>query len=163
MNGVDIVVLGLWSLGLLFGLMKGALGLVLPLVGLAVGLGLANRYDSTLAQSLFDTSATVARMGAFALILLAVLVTVALVVWLLRRLLSMLLLGWLDRVAGAVLGLSLSVVTTNLFLSIMAMAAYDPVESYLQGSTLASWLAQHFPSFLSMLPSGWEDLRRLFP
>ncbi|MEK7281898.1 MAG: CvpA family protein, partial [Chloroflexota bacterium] len=146
MNGIDIVILGLWLLGLLFGLMKGALGLVLPLFGLAVGLGLANKYASTLAQSLFDTSATVARVGSFALIVFAVLVTVAIVVWLLRRLLSMLLLGWIDRVAGAVLGLSLSVVTTNLFLSIMAMAAFGPVENYLQGSTLASLLAQHFPS-----------------
>jgi len=106
MNWVDWIVLAITAASVLAGLMRGAVRTVFSVVGIAVAFVAATRESGAvgmvLARWLPDPAAAAA---GFLFVFLGIAFVFTLLGWLLRKLLQGLALTWLDRTAGAALGL----------------------------------------------------------
>jgi len=106
MNWVDWMILAVTAVSVFAGLMRGAVRTVFSIVGIAVAFVMASRESGAvgmvLARWLPESAAAVA---GFLFVFLGIALVFTLVGWLLRKLLQGLALSWLDRSAGAVLGL----------------------------------------------------------
>lgn len=107
MSGIDITILAVVLFCGIMGLYWGIIRQVLAIVGFVAGLILAVTYERDVADLLSSwvTDDTVARIIAFIVIMLAVSGAVSLIASLLHKLAGLLFLGWVDHLAGAVLGL----------------------------------------------------------
>lgn len=163
MNWIDLVLIILLGLSVLFGLWRGILKTVLLLAGLIAGIALAGRFYASLASHLpIVPQGNAARAIAFALIVIAVLVVAYLLAIALKKMLSWLWLGWLDHLAGAVLGLALGAFSLGALLGIMARFSFLGLDEAIASSRLASVLVSRLPLLLALLPSEFESLRTFF-
>ena len=107
MEIIDWIIIGVVAVGTVLGFAKGALRQIATLVGLVAGLLLARALYLTVGERMaveFGTSATVAQIIAFFLIWILVPIALLWVASLLTRVLEVVHLGILNRLAGAVLG-----------------------------------------------------------
>ena len=107
MSTLDLIILIILGLGILLGLVKGALKQLAGLLGLVVGLLAAKAMYATVADHVFirvTDNLTVAQALAF----LAIWVVVPLLFWLVATLLTRAMeavsLGWINRLLGGLLG-----------------------------------------------------------
>ena len=107
MEVIDIIILILIGVGVIQGLMKGSMKELASVVGFVAGLLLARALFGTVAEQLapaLGTSITIAQILSFILIWVAVPIGCSLVASVLTKALEVVLLGWLNRLAGAMLG-----------------------------------------------------------
>ena len=107
MEIIDWIIIGVVAVGTVLGFSKGVLRQVATLVGLIAGLLLARALYVTVGERMaveFGTSATVAQIIAFFLIWILVPIALLWVASLLTKVLEVVHLGILNRLAGAVLG-----------------------------------------------------------
>ena len=107
MEVIDIIILVLIGVGVIQGLMKGSIKQLASIVGFVAGLLLARGLFATVAEQLapaLRTSITVAQILSFILIWVAVPIGCSLVASVLTKALDVINLGWLNRLAGALLG-----------------------------------------------------------
>ena len=139
MNWVDLVILGTIALVALSGLRSGLLVPVAGVGGLALGVVFAVQYHGELAFALTEhvDGEVVRRVAAFAAIVLGTVIAARFAASMLKKLLSFLVLGWVDRVAGLLAGTALAIVALGtasyLLQGMEATALNDPF----QRSTLA--------------------------
>ncbi|MDY6917345.1 MAG: CvpA family protein [Chloroflexota bacterium] len=160
MNWLDIVIIVYLALSVLGGLAMGMIRTVLSLAGLLVGIFLAGRYYASLGSALPIGDANVANIVAFAIILAAVMLLAALVAFFLRRLIALVMLGWADRLLGAVFGLLVGGLFSAAALA--ACAHFGIGEGVIQGSGIARFLLALFPAVLVLLPSEFDAVRQFF-
>lgn len=161
MNWLDIVILIVIALTTLGGLFIGLIASGLSLVGIIVGVILAGRYYLPLSQHLgFIPSESAARIVAFAIILVGVMIVAMVLALILRRLASLIQLGWLDRLGGAVFGLATGALLCGTVLAIWVKFA--GAGASVSGSALASLLLEHFPVVLGLLPAEFDAVRSFF-
>ena len=107
MEVIDIIILILIGVGVIQGLMKGSIKQLASIVGFVAGLLLARALFGTVAEQLapaLGTSITIAQILSFILIWVAVPIGCSLVASVLTKALDVVNLGWLNRLAGAMLG-----------------------------------------------------------
>ena len=107
MEVIDIIILILIGVGVIQGLMKGSIKQLASIVGFVAGLLLARALFGTVAEQLapaLGTSITIAQILSFILIWVAVPIGCSLVASVLTKALEVVHLGWLNRLAGAMLG-----------------------------------------------------------
>ena len=107
MEIIDWIIVGVVAVGTVLGFAKGALKQVATLVGLIAGLLLARALYLSVGERMaveFNTSATVAQIIAFFLIWILVPIGLLWVASLLTRVLEVVNLGILNRLAGALVG-----------------------------------------------------------
>ena len=107
MEVIDIIILILIGVGVIQGLMKGSMKELAAIVGFVAGLLLARALFGTVAEQLapaLRTSITVAQILSFILIWVAVPIGCSLIASVLTKALDVVNLGWLNRLAGALLG-----------------------------------------------------------
>ena len=107
MEVIDIIILALIGVGVIQGLMKGSIKQLASIVGFVAGLLLARALFGTVAEQLapaLGTSITIAQILSFILIWVAVPIGCSLVASVLTKALDVVNLGWLNRLAGALLG-----------------------------------------------------------
>ena len=107
MEVIDIIILILIGVGAIQGLMKGSIKVLASIVGFVAGLLLARALFGTVAEQLapaLGTSITVAQILSFILIWVAVPIGCSLIASVLTKALAVVNLGWLNRLAGALLG-----------------------------------------------------------
>ena len=107
MDIIDIIILLLIGVGVIQGLMKGSIKQLASIVGFVAGLLLARALFATVAEQLapaLHTSITVAQILSFILIWVAVPIGCSLIASVLTKALEVINLGWLNRLAGALLG-----------------------------------------------------------
>ena len=138
MNALDVFLLVIIGGALVYGLWKGFVRIALGVAGFGFGLALAFRLADRGPRwfgSVFS-SATLARFVAFFVVLVGALIVTGLVAWLAGKALSAVGLSWMDRLAGAVVGLA-----GGLLVSIGVLLALTsflpPGSSLLRGSRLA--------------------------
>ena len=161
MNWLDIVILLVIIIATFLGLWIGLIRAALFLVGIIVGVFLAGRYYLPLSQHLsFIGDEGIARVAAFAIILVGVILVALLLAWLLSRLTSLALLGWVNRLGGAVFGLLLGALFCGAVLAIWVkfLGSGDTIE----GSALARLLLDRFPMVLALLPAEFDSVRAFF-
>ena len=122
MTPLDTIILVILGLGVLLGLVKGALKQLAGLLGLVVGLLAAKALYATVAEEVFSHvtgNMTVAQMLSF----LAIWVVVPLLFWVvacvLTKAMDAVCLGWVNRLLGGVLGGVVHVLLVSLAICVL--------------------------------------------
>ena len=107
MQTIDIIIAVLLALGLISGMHDGAVKQIAGLAGLIGGLLLGRAFYLPVGEwlvSTLDLSVEVAYVTAFILILIVVPLLFSVVGWLVSKLLSIICLGWVNRLLGGFIG-----------------------------------------------------------
>ena len=161
MNWLDIVVLVIVVVTTFFGLRIGIIKAVLSLAGVIVGVILAGHYYALLAVRLtFISQASVAEVVAFAIILIGIMLIASILAAILKWLASLVMLGWVNRLGGAVLGLALGALLCSALLA--TWAKFFGVAGAVSESVLAVVLLDRFPAVLALLPDEFDVIRSFF-
>ena len=160
MNGLDILFLVLLFIPAFIGLRKGLIKAVLSLVGLIIGVVVAgNLYEPVSKMFGFFNNDNAAKIVAFLLILTLVLLAAFFLARLLKSILSITMMGWVDNVGGALLGF-----LTGFILLSAILATW--VKLFGSGLVTESFIAQvmldYFPLILGLLPSSFDSVRDFF-
>jgi membrane protein required for colicin V production len=134
---IAIVVVGLIVVGM--GVRAGLIGLLTTVIGGVVGLLAAWFFNVSAAQQLapYIENAMVARVVGFLVVGALAFGAVRLLGFLVRRVLSALLLGWVDRVAGGVVGLVFAILVTGGFVWVLNLVPLDVTRRAVAVASLA--------------------------
>ena len=158
---LDIVIIVAIAITTFIGLKIGLIKAVLSLAGLIVGVILAGLYYIPLSEQLtFISQATLAKVVAFAIILIGVMVIAGVLAMVLKWATSLLLLGWVNRVGGAVFGLVLGAIFCGAVLALW-VNVFGAGET-IANSGLAAFLLKQFPIVLGLLPGEFDSVRSFF-
>jgi membrane protein required for colicin V production len=161
MNWVDILVivlvLGLGFLGWRNGLIRWAF----TLIGGVIGVVLAGRLYTTFAPMVPMDNEGFRQAIAFGAIFLAVMVAAWIGARLLKTVMSVLMIGWVDHAAGAALGLLAGALAATAVISAMGIVPSDALQSAVGDSTLASPLVNNVGIALAFLPEEFSAVRDL--
>jgi membrane protein required for colicin V production len=160
MNWLDILILITLAASVIGGLTTGIVRGLVNLAGLILGIFLAGLYYETVAGWLgFISNADIAKTAAFVLIVAVVMIIAGLVGALLHKLISAVLLGWLDHLLGGVLGLLVGAIAWGALLALWAKFFNADAVS---GSAIAKILLDKFPLVLALLPPGFDSVKNFF-
>ena len=161
MYWLDIVIIVIIAIATFIGLRTGIIRAVLSLAGLIVGIILAGRYYIPFSEQLFFIpQASVAKIVAFAIIVIGVMVVAAVLAWLAMWLTSLVMLGWVNRIGGALFGLVLGVILCGALLAIWVKLF--GIQGAPAESILTPILLDYFPLVLALLPDEFEAIRSFF-
>lgn len=161
MSWLDIAIIVVIGITAFVGLKNGIIKTVLTLAGVIVGVILAGRFYVALADRLtFIPQETLARLAAFAIILVAVILIASIIAGVLKWLASIVLLGWVNRLGGALLGLIMGAIFCGALLAIWTkfLGIAEPIAE----SALATFLLDRFPIVLALLPAEFDSVRSFF-
>ena len=145
----------MWKL--LFAIIKAALSLA----GLIVGVILAGHYYVPFSEQLsFISSANVAKIAAFAIILIGVMIVASVLAFLLKWIASVVMLGWVNRLGGAVFGLVLGALLCSALLAIWVKLL--GLTGAIAESVMATILLNSLPLVLTLLPNEFDAIRSFF-
>ncbi len=161
MNWLDLVILVIVAIATFYGLRIGIIKAILSLAGLIVGILLAGRYYAPLAERLtFITQDNVANGVAFAIILIGVMIIAGIAAALLKWAASVVMLGWVNHLGGAVFGLLLGAILSGALLTIWVKFLSAP--EIINESNLAAILLDRFPAVLALLPEEFDVIHSFF-
>jgi len=161
MNWLDIVIIVIIAIPTLIGLRVGIIKAVLSLAGVIVGVILAGRYYLALSEQLtFIPQANLAKIVAFAIILVGIMIIAGVLASVLKWIASVVLLGWVNRLGGAIFGFVLGAILCSALLAIWAK--FLGAEGPLAESGLATLLLDQFPMVLALLPEEFDAVRPFF-
>ncbi len=161
MNWLDIIIIVVAVLLGLVGLRQGIIKTVFGIAGLIGGIVLAGRYYSGLAALLSPAAATWANIAAYAIILVVALIVASVVGRLVAKLVHIVMLGWLDRLVGCVLGVVIGGLLCAAILAIVGKY-YPSTEAVIIQSVIARFLMGGFPLLLALLPEEFDFIRDFF-
>jgi membrane protein required for colicin V production len=161
MNWLDIVILILIVVPTLIGLKIGIIKALFTVAGIIVGVVLAGRFSESLGGSLtFISDPGWARIAAYAIILIVVMLIASILAAVLRKVISAVLLGWVNRLGGAVLGFILGFFFCGALLAMWVN--YLGIGATVSDSALANFLLDGFPLILGLLPAEFDSVRNFF-
>ena len=161
MNWLDIAVLVAIAVSAYLGLRMGIIKAVLSLAGLIVGVILAGRYYVLFSEWLsFIPQASIAKIVAFAIILVGVMVVAGVLASLLKWIASVAMLGWVNRLGGAAFGLVLGAIFCGALLVIWVK--FLGAATAISDSNLAHILVARLPLVLALLPDEFDAVRSFF-
>jgi membrane protein required for colicin V production len=161
MNWLDIVILVLIVIPAVAGLRFGIIKILFTVVGIIVGVVLAGQFSGSLAGMLtFIKDPGWAKIAAFAFIMIAVLILAGVAAGLLSSILSAILLGWVNRLGGAVLGIVLGGIFCGAILTMWVK--FLGIGDTISDSALAGFLLDGFPFILALLPGEFDSVRSFF-
>ena len=139
MNMADMIIIGAVAafglLGLKWGILKPATGLGGLVLGVLVAINISGQVMPLLVG--YIDSDRLREIVAFASVVLAVVVAVRVAGGLLKKLLTLLVLGWVDHVAGAAAGVILGMVLTGTAVYLLTGADLGQTREALAASRLA--------------------------
>jgi len=161
MSWLDIIILVLIVIPTLIGLKIGIIKALFTVAGIIIGVVLAGRFSESLGGSLtFISDPGWARIAAFAIILIGVMVIASVLATVLKKVVSAVLLGWVNRLGGAVLGFVLGFFFCGALLSMWVN--FLGIGSTVSDSALANLLLDGFPVILALLPAEFDSVRDFF-
>jgi membrane protein required for colicin V production len=154
MNWLDavIVIVIVWFTFAAFS--AGIIREVVGIIALVVGVLAAGYYYDNLAESvlLVIDDDTAANVIAFLVLFGAVALGGQLAAFLLKRMASLLALGWVDHLAGAAFGLLKGLILVEVFLILFTTYPYLGLGSAIRGSAIAPLFLDGGPVLLKLLP-----------
>jgi len=161
MNWLDIVILIIIIIPTLIGLKVGIIKALLSIAGVIVGVILAGRYYVVLAEHLtFISQPSLAKIAAFAIILIVVMIIAAVLASVIKWVVSAVMLGWVNRLGGAVFGFVLGMIFCGALLAIWVK--FVGISGPIHESILAALLLDGFPMVLALLPGEFDSVRSFF-
>ena len=160
MNWLDIVIIVAIAIPTVIGLRIGIIKAALSLAGLIVGVVLAGGYYVPLSQQLsFIPDEKVAKVVAFAIILIGIMVVAGVLARLLKWAASVVMLGWVNQLGGAIFCFVLGAIFCGAVLAIVVKFLGAGV---IAESELAAVLLDRFPMVLALLPPEFDAVRSFF-
>ena len=161
MNWLDIVIIVAVAITTFFGLRLGIIKAGLSLAGLIVSVVLARHYYVTLSHQLsFISDENMAKVAAYAIILAGVTIIAMVLASLLKRITSLMTLGWVNRVGGATFGLALGAIFCGAVLATWVKLL--GIQSVVSESIAAAMLLDNFPLVLALLPEELYGVHSFF-
>ncbi len=160
MSWLDIVIIIIIGISVFNGLRTGLIKMLFTLAGIFLGIFLAGRFADDFAGVLTFIPDDWSKIAAFAIILVAVMIVAWILGTVLSKLISLVLLGWVNRIAGAVLGLFVGALICGAALAIWVK--YLGIGDAVAGSALANFLLDKFPIVLGFLPSEFDSVHNFF-
>jgi len=160
MNWLDIVIAVVLAVSLYGGLRQGLIKAALSLAGLIVGVVLASNYYRELGEWLtFLPGEDWANIAGFVIILVVVLIIANVAAALLKFTAKAVMLGWVDRLGGALFGLFMG----GIFMgALLATVVKFFGSNLVTESLLAAVLLDKFPLVLGLLPGEFDTIRDFF-
>lgn len=154
LSAVDWILLAVLSLSLLLGLWRGIVQEVLSLAGWGAAFYVSQMYAPMAAAWLpMEGSSQMLRYAAgFVVVFVAVLVATVLVSWVVKKLISVVGLGPLDRLLGSLFGLMRGVVILLAVTVLVGMTPMRDTEAWKQAQG-AQWLQQLLHVLKPVLPA----------
>ena len=165
MDWLDILILLMLFIPMFIGYRKGLIGIIVPLLGIIVGIFIAGRIYGNVADWLHPGlfgSESQANIVAFIVIIVLFFIAVMVVSSLLRGFLSILFLGWADRIGGLVAGLIFGGIAAGGLLAIIGRFFPSGVQNTVSDSALASFLLDTFPFVFHLLPFDFRETIQTF-
>jgi len=161
MNWLDITIIVVVAVATIIGFLKGIIKMALTLGGLVLGIFLAGRYYDDFAAKLTLISSPVwAKIAAFAIIFVGIMIAAAIIAFFLEKAASAILLGWVNRLVGAIVGFFVGALICGAVLAIWAK--YLGTGGAIADSNLAPILLDRFPMVLALLPDEFDSVRDFF-
>lgn len=161
MNWLDILLLIVLAVCTLIGLKIGLIKAVLSLAGMIVGVILAGNYYLPLSGWLtFIPYTGAAKVVAFAIILIGIMVIAAFAARFLKWATSLVMLGWVNRLGGATLGLVVAGILCGAALA--AWLKFFGQAATITNSSLATLLVDRLPLVLALLPKEFDSISSFF-
>jgi len=162
MSWLDLVIVVVLAVGAFLGLRMGIIKAVLSLAGVIVGVVLAGQYYVALADVLpfFSETSNVAKVVAFAIILIGVMIIAVVLARLLKWAASVMMLSWVNHLGGAVFGLALGAIFCSALLAIWIK--WLGVGSTITESIVSAFLLEKFPLILALLPDEFDAIKSFF-
>ena len=162
MNWLDIVIIVALAISTFLGLRTGIIKAVLSLAGLIVGVILAGLFYVPLSEQLpFIPQADVAKVVAFAIILIGVMVIAVILARLLKWAASVVMLNWVNHLGGAIFGLALGAIFCSALLATW-VKWLGIGSTTITESIVAAVLLDKFPLILALLPDEFDAIRSFF-
>ena len=161
MNWLDIVIIALIAVPILIGLKMGIIRAILSLAGVIIGILLAGYFYAMLAEKLtFIPQENLAKIAAFAIIFIGIMIIAGILASILEKMISLVLLGWVNNLGGAAFGFLLGAIFCGALLAIWVnfLGAGETIAE----SSLAMLLLDRFPMVLALLPDEFDAIRRFF-
>jgi membrane protein required for colicin V production len=164
MNWLDALIIIVILIPMVLGFRKGLISSVLPLIGIVIGIVLAGRYYGSIAGWLSNwlQSEAQTKIVGFAIIFILVVMAAIFIASVLRRFLSLLFLGWVDKLGGLAFGLVMGSVVAGALLALISKFFASRVESTIADSALAAFFLDKFPFVLGLLPKEFDSVRQFF-
>lgn len=162
-NWLDITIVALIAGGAFFGWRNGVLRWVLTLAGAIVGAIVAGQlYDQFQAVVPGVDSQALRQVIAFVVILMLFMTGAWLLARAVKTVLNVLLLGWIDNVAGLAIGVLVGVLAASAISSIAAIVPSEAIQSAVGSSLLAESLLEATSFIRAFLPSEFDVIMTLF-
>lgn len=167
MSWVDIVIIAGAIIGAIAGYKQGLVLSIFSFLGLVAGVAIAGAASDSLAEKLSSSGALWAYVVSFAIILIIVMVIFSILGHVVKGLIKIIMLGWVDSLGGALLGLFVGgLLIAALFIAIGKWAAGEPgttsVGTAIGNSALAHFLIDTFRLLLGLLPHRFDAVNNLF-
>ena len=154
MQLIDIIILIFAGLMMILGFRKGLIISLVSLLALILGIYLAiyfSNFASGLLSSAFDISSTYLPLISFVVTFLTVLIGLLLIGKLIQKLVDVAGIGFLNHLAGAILGLAKSILILSVLFFVITLA--DPNQSLItpkvaQKSIFYRHIASVFPTIM---------------
>jgi membrane protein required for colicin V production len=141
--------------------MAGIVKALFTVAGVIVGVVLAGRFsDSSGGTMSFISNSGTAKVIAFAIILIVVMILSIILAKVVKWALSAVMMGWINRLGGAILGLFLGLVFCGAVLTMWIK--FLGFSSVFEHSLLAGFILNGFPIVLGLLPSEFSSVRDFF-
>jgi membrane protein required for colicin V production len=160
MNWLDIVIIVALILTIVMGLWSGLIMVLFLLAGTIVGILLAGAYADALGSKLTFLDAGGAHMLGFLIILVGAIIVATILGSLLKMIVKSAVLGVVDKVGGAILGLLVGAIFIGAILTI-CLKYLGPSDA-ITSSSLAGFLVDKFGVVLGLLPAQFDSVRSYF-
>jgi len=168
MNWFDIVIFVVIVASTLLGIFWGLIRQIIAIFGLVGGILIAGRFYGPVSEILHGkdggglvADANWARIVAFVGILIIFSLALGVVASILRVLVKLLFLGWLDHLLGGILGFIMAI---TLVAPILVVATVFPVPGLSEAtmsSQVAHWFSGYVPVVLAMLPPEFQQYQEI--
>tara|TARA_Y100001934_G_scaffold272424_1_gene360669 strand:- start:104 stop:613 length:510 start_codon:yes stop_codon:yes gene_type:complete len=157
MNWIDLIILIVISGFGFLGWKNGIIKWISTLAGAIVGIILAGRYYEISAKFL-PVDSGIDEIVAFAIIFVTTLIIFWFLANIVKKILNLLLLGWVDRSVGAVIGLTVGILSVAAVASIAVIIPIDAVHSSVEGSNLLGPLLEVTSVIHVLLPTQFDQI-----
>jgi len=160
MNWLDIILLVLLFIPTFIGFRKGLIKAALSFAGLIIGVVLAGNFYKPVSRIFgFIDNDNIAYILAFILILALVMVAAFLLARLLKSIISLVMLGWVDNFGGAALGFLSGFLLLG---AILATWVKFFGSDLIIDSFLGRVMLDYFPLAMGLLPSEFDTIKEFF-
>lgn len=160
MNWFDIILIAVLVLFTVIGIWRGFISMIMPLIGIIVGVVLAGLYATTVGGWLSIDNAEHAKWAGYAIILVAALIVSIILAVILTKFVHLALLGWLNRLLGGILGFASGALLCAAVLA--ACVKYGLGTDFIQGSGIAQLMLDWIPGILVLLPGEFDSVKDFF-